>query len=236
MEQSRHPQDPELVCTEKHLPTNIEEEIKDGFFELKQKFKDVGPSSIYISHVTLHEKHPLLKKIEIDTLKTLLLESSVIYLAVNQTLYRYGSQDNFVYIILFGKLLLQVPDGRNSNRLPAASNGNDTEVDNMTQLSQQTQHLIGRVNIGWTLGEEILFDRNLQIRQEMAVAESESCLIGINKAQLAIMQKQLLEQGNEKDYFVIESILKGNFLVKDQWRKEFNESLLHSKGQRSETS
>lgn len=103
-------------------------------------------------------------------------------------------------------------------------------------MSQQTQHLIGRVNIGWTLGEEILFDRNLQIRQEMAVAESESCLIGINKSQLAIMQKNLLEQGNEKDYFVIESILKGNFLVKDQWRREHHEGLLHSKGQRSETS
>lgn len=70
----------------------------------------------------------------------------------------------------------------------------------------------------------------------MAVAETESCLIGINKAQLAIMQKQLLEAGNEKDYFVIESILKGNFLVKDQWRREFVEGLLHSKGQRSQTS
>lgn len=29
------------------------------------------------------------------------------------------------------------------------------------------------------------------------------------------MQKNLLEGGNEKDYFVIESILKGNFLIKD---------------------
>lgn len=47
------------------------------------------------------------------------------------------------------------------------------------------------------------------------MAETESCLIGINKAQLAIMQKGLLESGNEKDYFVIESILKGNFLIKD---------------------
>lgn len=72
----------------------------------------------------------------------------------------------------------------------------------------------------------------------MAVAETESCLIGINKAQLAIMQKNLLEQGNEKDYFVIESILKGNFLVKDQWRREFHEGQLHSnsKGNQSETS
>ena len=82
VESSSHPKDPELICTEKQLPENIEEEIKDGFFELKQKFKDVGPSSIYISHVTLHEKHPLLKKIEVETLKTLLLESSVIYLSV----------------------------------------------------------------------------------------------------------------------------------------------------------
>jgi hypothetical protein len=29
------------------------------------------------------------------------------------------------------------------------------------------------------------------------------------------MQKGLLESGNNKDYFVIESILKGNFLIKD---------------------
>lgn len=35
MEQGRHPKDPELICTEKQLPENIEEEIKDGFFELK---------------------------------------------------------------------------------------------------------------------------------------------------------------------------------------------------------
>ena len=85
--------DPDLYVAEKTLPHNIEEEIKDGFFELKQKFKDVGPSSIYISHVVLHEKHPLLKKIEVETLKQLLLESSVIYLSVGQTLYKYGAQD-----------------------------------------------------------------------------------------------------------------------------------------------
>lgn len=110
IEEPAHPNDPELRCTEKTLPSNIEEEIKDGFFELKQKFKDVGPSSIYISHVVLHEKHPILKKVEVETLKMLLLESSVIYLSVGQTLYRYGAVDSFVYIILFGKLSLQAPD------------------------------------------------------------------------------------------------------------------------------
>ena len=44
----------QLLCTERELPLNIEEEIKDGFFELKQKFRAEGPSSIYISHITLH--------------------------------------------------------------------------------------------------------------------------------------------------------------------------------------
>ena len=78
--------------------------------------------------MTLHEKHPLLRKIEVETLKTLLLESSVIYLSVNQTLYRYGSQDNFVYIILFGKLLLQVPDRLRSNR-QNHTDANETDAD-----------------------------------------------------------------------------------------------------------
>lgn len=73
--------DPELVYVEKELDMSIEEEIKEGFFELKQKFKSVGPSSIYISHVVLHEKHPIFKKMEIDTLKTLLVEASVVYLS-----------------------------------------------------------------------------------------------------------------------------------------------------------
>lgn len=35
IEAAAHPKDPELLCTEKVLPDNIEEEIKDGFFELK---------------------------------------------------------------------------------------------------------------------------------------------------------------------------------------------------------
>jgi hypothetical protein len=30
-----HPKDPELICHDKELPASIEEEIKEGFFELK---------------------------------------------------------------------------------------------------------------------------------------------------------------------------------------------------------
>lgn len=72
--------EPHLVCTERQLDENIEDEIKSGFFELKQKFASNGPSSIYISHVVLHQKHPIFKKCLVSTLKRLLVESSVVYL------------------------------------------------------------------------------------------------------------------------------------------------------------
>jgi len=51
-----------LVCTERELAADIEDEIKNGFFELKQKFNESGPSSIYISHIILHQKHPIFQK------------------------------------------------------------------------------------------------------------------------------------------------------------------------------
>ena len=93
-----------------------------------------------------------------------------------------------------------------------------------------TSTSLGNVNIGWTIGEEILFDRNMQIRPESCYAETESCLLGMNKGKLAVMQKQLLEKGNSKDYHVIETILKGNYLLKSNWRKDLYEgkSLGHS--------
>lgn len=33
------------------------------------------------------------------------------------------------------------------------------------------------------------------------------------------MQKNLLQDGNTKDYYVFESVLKGNYLLKSDWRK-----------------
>jgi hypothetical protein len=84
--------EPQLVCTERELASNIEDEIKNGFFELKQKFSESGPSSIYISHIILHQKHPIFLKCEIDTLKQLLVDSSVVYLQKDQILYRFGNK------------------------------------------------------------------------------------------------------------------------------------------------
>lgn len=84
----------------------------------------------------LHEKHPILKKLQLATLQTLLHESSVIYLEADQKLYTKGTSDQFIYIVLFGRLAVVT-----------AQSGIET--------------ILGKVNLGWTIGEEILFDRNL---------------------------------------------------------------------------
>lgn len=56
--------------------------------------------------------------------------------------------------------------------------------------------MIGKVQLGSTLGEEILFDINGQVRREEAFCERESCLIGISKNKLFLLQKSLLDEGN----------------------------------------
>ena len=53
--------------------------------------------------------------------------------------------------------------------------------------SEQKIYTLGRMNIGWTVGEEVLFDKLKQKRSEQCVAESEGCLLGILKSKLAIL-------------------------------------------------
>ena len=77
-----HELDPELITESKVLPQNLEQTIKEGFYELKQKFKEgEAQTSIYVSHIVLHEHHPVFSKLDIDTLKILLTESSIISLS-----------------------------------------------------------------------------------------------------------------------------------------------------------
>ena len=33
----------------------------------------------------------------------------------------------------------------------------------------------------------------------------------------------MLDKGNQKDYFTVESVLKGNYLIKTNWRKDMHE-------------
>lgn len=84
--------EPQLICRERELSTNIESEIKNGFFELKQKFAEEGPSSIYISHIILNQMHPIFRKCDMSTLKRFLQDSQIVYLNKDQILYRAGNQ------------------------------------------------------------------------------------------------------------------------------------------------
>ena len=113
-----------------------------------------------------------------ETLKQLLVESSVVYLSKDQILYRFGSQDNFIYFVLFGRLVLTVPGGQQT--LENINNG--VANADVTDFSSKENHTLGRVSIGWTLGEDVLFnDKKMGNRKENCFAETESCLLGISK-------------------------------------------------------
>jgi hypothetical protein len=68
--------------------------------------------------------------------------------------------------VLFGRLSLYVPGGRES--LMNAQNGNFKQspkvlsgMGSVNSLDLQDQNeMLGRVNIGWTIGEETLFNFN----------------------------------------------------------------------------
>jgi len=47
--------------------------------------------------------------------------------------------------------------------------------------------VLGKANIGWVLGEEILFDKQMQSRKESSVALVDSCVLGISKSKLAVI-------------------------------------------------
>lgn len=72
------------------------------------------------------------------------------------------------------------------------------------------------VNVGWTLGEEVLFSDVK--RPETVFAQDTCCLLGLKKSQLDIILKGLLADDRKPEYFVLDSTLKGNFVIKEQWR------------------
>ena len=132
-------QDLELYYMEKQLKPGVEREIKEGFFEIRKKFggnAQGGPLEgeevqVYVSHLCLHNYHPIFCKFNLDVVKSILDHSSIIYLKQGQTLYQQGFNEKFLYVVLFGKLQIMDP---------------------------KTEGPIGQpLNIGWTAGEEILF-------------------------------------------------------------------------------
>ena len=162
-------QDLELYYMEKQLKPGVEREIKEGFFEIRKKFGEGDGSQqedqiqVYVSHLCLHNYHPIFCKFNLDVVKTILNFSQIIYLKKDQTLYEQGYNDRFLYVVLFGKLRL-------------------TQHDTDAPVGQP-------LNIGWTVGEEILFksDRKATggLRTERCRSICESCVLGIEKKSLA---------------------------------------------------
>ena len=62
--------------------------------------------------------------------------------------------------------------------------GTDVEHD---MMQDKDTKVLGHVSIGWTLGEEVLFTAKPTVREATCYAQTESCLLGINKQKLAIM-------------------------------------------------
>ena len=70
-------QDLELYYMEKQLKPGVEREIKEGFFEIRKKFGGEEPISgeevqVYVSHLCLHNYHPIFCKFNLNVVKTIL--------------------------------------------------------------------------------------------------------------------------------------------------------------------
>jgi hypothetical protein len=99
------------------LKPEVEKEIKKGFFEIRKKFgkddaisdaklvqtarggkltqknKDDEEVQVYVSHICLHDFHPIFCKMNMETVKIVLQFSSIIYLNKGQTLFAPGFND-----------------------------------------------------------------------------------------------------------------------------------------------
>ena len=83
-----------MYYSEKQLRPEIEDEIKSGFFEITKKFndsvqgstlpiatRDPSDTQVYVSHLCLHNYHPIFSKFALETVKIILHYSSIVYLS-----------------------------------------------------------------------------------------------------------------------------------------------------------
>lgn len=99
-----------------------------------------------------------------ESIKLILHYSSIIYLKAKQSLFKVGQEDPFIYFILFGRM----------------------------KLYRDDDSRLGEVlNIGWTVGEEILFDKEAKSRQEKCIGIEETCLVGIERKHFISCKKIL---------------------------------------------
>ena len=93
------------------------------------------------------------------------------------------------------------------------------------QLSDpETDAVIGQaLNIGWTVGEEILFKSDKKasggMRLQKCKSLCDSCVLGIEKRSLAQIKRTLVERHQAEEFVKLEVVLRGNYLVKKAWRQ-----------------
>ena len=149
---------------------------------------------MYVSHLCLHNFHPIFCKFNLETVKLVLHYSSIVNLKKNDILYSSNLDLNHVYIILFGKLRLYRCHDR-------------AKVGNI-------------VNLGWTVGEESLFGNPKTFKhrkEEMCKAVTDSCMLAISRENLSTIKNALYEQSLSEEFVKVEIVLRGNYLIKKKW-------------------
>jgi hypothetical protein len=201
-------QDLEMYYMEKKLKPEVEKEIKKGFYEIRKKQFDQHGNpredledevQVYVSHICLHNFHPIFSKLNVDTVKTFLQYSIVVYLNKGQTLYAPGFNDGFFYIVLFGKCRVYRPAKHQQKQV----------MQQQAQLEPVGQDL----NLGWTIGEEILFkgtDGRKPTRKDSCRALVDSCVLGVERRNLTQIKKILFEKNMQEEFSRIEIVLRGN--------------------------
>ena len=86
------------------------------------------------------------------------------------------------------------------------------------KLTRDDRPYGANLNIGWTIGEEILFKGKKYGRKEICHAAKDSCVLGIEKKNLMQVKKLLYEKGNHDEFTKLEIVLRGNHLVKQEWK------------------
>ena len=94
-----------------------------------------------------------------------------------------------MYIVLFGRLLIR-------------------------KSGEETGQSF-KIALGATLAEESLFEDNGAELKESATADRESCVLSVKTS---FIKDDLGKRVSEKDFLIVESTFKGNYLRKQEWR------------------
>jgi CRP-like cAMP-binding protein len=158
-----------------------------------------------------------------------------VYLKKGQVLFSSGQTDNVLYFILFGKLrLFTRPERLEQSYLQSSQEFHNQQRD-LAPFGDE-------MNIGWTVGEEILFEgskapqtaqnvRRMQLamqgskepRTNSCKSVVDSCVLGLFVSNLLALKNQLEEIGRLDDFNQIDLVLRGNYLVKQKWREQLHE-------------